>query len=240
MPAQTPRFPGFPPEGMQFLRSLKRNNRREWFQPRKQIYEERVKAPMVELVSAVNTALMSFAPAYVKEPSEAIYRVYRDTRFSNDKTPYKTHIGAIFPKRSLGKHGCAGFYFHVAPKEIEIAGGVYMPDREQLRAIRGHLAAHHEEFRAIVRDRRLRTLMGELQGEQLSRVPKGFCSEDPAADLLRYKQWLFWKMLDVDLATTPKMLPEIVKRFRAMFAFVEFLNVPLSPARRPGWRFHDV
>jgi len=107
-------FPGFPPEGLAFLRSLKRNNRREWFQPRKHIYDEKVRAPMVALVSALTAAMMKFAPDYVREPEAAIYRVYRDTRFSPDKTPYKTHVAAIFPRRGLDKHACAGLYFSVS------------------------------------------------------------------------------------------------------------------------------
>jgi len=212
---------------MKFLRSLERNNRREWFQPRKHIYEEQVRAPMVELVEALNAAMVSFAPDYIAELPGAVYRVYRDTRFSPDKTPYKTHIAAIFPRRGLQKHVCAGLYFSVSPEEIEVAGGVYMPTVEELRSIRLHLSEHHEEFRRLVKSRTLRRLMGELQGEQLARVPKGFCAEHPAADLVRYKQWLFFIPLEPALATTPALFGEILKRFRAMMPLMEFLNAPL-------------
>jgi uncharacterized protein (TIGR02453 family) len=225
-------FQGFPAEGIAFFRSLKRNNRREWFQPRKHIYEEQMKTPMMELVAAINTAMMRFAPDYVREPREAIYRIYRDTRFSANKTPYKTHIAAVFQKRGLSKHGAAGVYFSVSPEEIEVAGGVYMPEPDTLRTLRNHLAENHTEFRKIVRGRKLRELMGELKGEQLTRVPKGFCAEHPAADLVRYKQWLFWSMLDPALATSPKLLAEVVSRFRAMAPFLEFMNGPLAAAKR--------
>jgi uncharacterized protein (TIGR02453 family) len=225
-------FAGFPPEGLKFFASLARNNRREWFQPRKHIYEEQLKAPMVELVSALSAEMIRFAPDYVGEPAKAIYRIYRDTRFSKDKTPYKTHIAAIFPRRGLEKHGGGGLYFSVSAKEIEVAGGVYMPGPEALLAIRTHMAEHHEEFRKIIQARKLRTLMGELQGEQLSRVPKGFPREHAAADLLRYKQWLVWAMLDPKLATTPKLLPEVRQRFEAMMPLLEFLNRPLVGAKR--------
>jgi uncharacterized protein (TIGR02453 family) len=225
-------FAGFPEQGMQFFRSLARNNRREWFQPRKPIYDEQVKAPMAELVGALSAEMMRFAPEHVADPAKAIYRIYRDTRFSKDKTLYKTHIAAIFPRRGLEKHGGAGLYFSVSPKEIEVAGGVYMPGPETLLAIRTRLADHHEEFRAIIRGRTLRSLVGELHGEQLSRVPKGFPTSHPAADLVRYKQWLFYVMLDPTLATTPKLMPEIRKRFEAMMPFIEFLNGPLVRAKR--------
>ncbi len=223
----------FPAEGVRFLRALKRNNRREWFQPRKQVFETTVKAPMLELVGLVNKEMIRFAPDYVREPEEAIYRIYRDTRFSPDKTPYKTHIAAIFPRRGLGKHGCAGLYFAIEPEGVEVAGGVYMPDRDQLRVIREHLAQNHEEFRAILRSRTLRQFMGEMQGDQLSRPPKGFCAEHPAADLVRRKQWLYYLTLPPEIATTPALVSEIVKRFRVMMPFIEFLNRPLIANRHP-------
>jgi uncharacterized protein (DUF2461 family) len=114
-----------------------------------------------------------------------------------------------------------------------VAGGVYMPGPEELRAIRTYLVEHHAEFRKLSKVRGLRTLMGEVRGEQLSRVPKGFCAEHPAANLVRSKQWLFDITLDGGLAAGPQLLPELVKRFRAMTPFVEFLNRPLVQARRP-------
>jgi uncharacterized protein (TIGR02453 family) len=230
-------FAGFPPEGLKFFESLARNNRREWFQPRKLIYEEQLKAPMTELVTALTAGMMRFAPDYVADPAKAIYRIYRDTRFSKDKTPYKTHIAAIFPRRGLGKHSGGGLYFSVSAKEIEVAGGVYMPEPETLRAIRTHLAEHHEEFRKIVKARKLRTLLGELHGAQLSRVPKGFPCDHVAADLLRYKQWLVYAMLDPKLATTPRLLPEVRQRFEAMVPFLEFLNRPLVRERQHSTHF---
>ncbi len=225
-------FPGFSPEGMAFFRALKKNNKREWFQGRKQTFEEKVKAPMVELVTALNGAMMDFAPRHVADPQKAIYRIYRDTRFSRDKTPYKTHVAAVFPRHGLEKHACAGLYFSVSPEEIEVAGGVYMPGQEELLAIRSHLAERHGEFRRILRRKTFRDLMGELWGEQLSKAPKGFAAGHPAADLLRYKQWLVYVLLEPALATSAKLLPELVKRFRVMMPFVEFLNEPLLGLKR--------
>ncbi len=224
-------FPGFPPEAMSFFRGLKRNNNREWFQARKPIFDEKVRAPMERLVEAVNASLIRFAPDYVTEPGKAIYRIYRDTRFSRNRIPYKTQIAAVFTRRGLSKNGSAGLYFSVSPEEIEVAGGVYMPDREQLLAIRNCLAGQYAEFRRILARKGLRTLMGGLWGEQLSRVPKGFPAGHPADDLLRHKQWLVYVLLDPGIATTPDLTGEIVSRFRAMVPFVEFLNKPLSRKR---------
>jgi uncharacterized protein (TIGR02453 family) len=227
-----PGFPGFPTEGMAFLRALAKNNRREWFQPRKPIYDEKVKAPMLELVMRVTSAMLQFAPAYSGDPEKAIFRIYRDTRFSKDKTPYKTHIAAVFHRRGLNMHGGGGLYFAVSAKEVEVAGGIYRPAPDTLRAVRSHLAENHEELRTLIQDRALRRLLGDMQGEQLTRVPKGFPTEHPAADLLRHKQFMFYIMLDPALAATPKLEPEIVKRFRALTPFLEFLNAPLAKAKQ--------
>jgi len=222
-------FSGFPPAAFTFFRALARNNRREWFQPRKEIFDTQVRAPMLELVEALNAGLHKYAPAHVNDPKKAIYRIYRDTRFSNDKTPYKTHIAAIFPRRGFEKHVSAGFYCGISVKGIQVAGGIYMPGPPELLAIRTWLAENHEEFRKAARGPR--KLMGELQGTALQRVPKGFSAEHPAADLLKMKQWLYFTTLDANLAHSPKLAPELLKRFKAMLPAIEMLNTPLKSER---------
>jgi uncharacterized protein (TIGR02453 family) len=221
-------FPGFSDEALKFFRGLERNNRREWFQPRKELFEEKVRGPMLQLVEAINLGLARFAPEHVTEPNKAVYRIYRDTRFSPDKTPYKTHIAASFWHRKHEKHACAGYYFSVSHKEVEVAGGVYMPGPEQLLAIRQYLAEHSAEFQKSVNNRKLVALMEPLKGESLSRVPKGFRTDHPAADLIRMKQWLFYTSLDPAVATKPTLYGEVVERFRAMQPVIELLNRPLA------------
>jgi len=225
-------FSGFSREGIDFFRRLARNNRREWFLPRKAIFEEQVKQPMRELVEAIDAALARFAPEHVTDPERAIYRFYRDTRFSPDKSPYKDRIAATFPRRGLTRHEGASYYFSVSHKEVAIGGGVYLPTPETLAAIRRHIAGRHEDFRRIAAARTLRSLFGEMQGESLSRVPKGFPADHRAADLLRFKQFLFYVELPPEVALTPTLYDEIVKRFRAMAPFTDFLNAPLIGRRR--------
>ena len=224
-------FRGFPPEAMAFFRGLARNNKREWFQPRKHIYDEQVKAPMVELVMELDRAMLDFAPDYVTDPDKAIYRIYRDTRFSADKTPYKTHIAAIFARRGMEKHGAGSYYFSISHKEVEVGGGIYMPPPEALLAVRTHVAGHHTDFRRIAAASPVKRLFGAVQGEQLARLPKGFSTDHPAADLLRFKQYLLFTTLDPAVVTTPKLLPELEKRFRAIAPFLDFLNAPLDRKR---------
>ena len=227
-------FEGFPPEALRFFRGLARNNRREWFQPRKELFDQHVKEPMLTLVTAINGELARFAPDYVTEPNKAVFRIYRDTRFAHDKTPYKDHIAASFGPRGLQKKGAGSFFFSVNHKEIEIAGGVYHPSPEAMMAIRTHISETHEEFRRLLANRKLRGLLGELKGETLSRVPKGFDAAHPAADLIKHKDWILFDSLDPALAATPGLLTELVARFRAIVPVLDYLNAPLRARKTPA------
>ena len=221
-------FPGFPKEGIAFLRTLKKNNDREWFAPRKAIFEATVKQPMIELVSAIHREMMRFAPEYVGDPAKCVHRIYRDTRFSKDKTPYKTFVSALFLRNGFDKYsGSAGYYFSVSPTEIEVAGGVYAPDRDVLLAVREYIAENHKQFRATFQTPKVKKLFGDLWGESLARMPKGFDPEHPAADLIRRKHFVLSAGIDPKVATTAKLLPEIVTRLEAVTPFVDFLNRPL-------------
>ncbi len=220
-------FPGFPNEFLTFFRGLERNNNRDWFQKRKDLYESAVKAPMLELIEALNRHFFRFASQYITDPKCSMFRIYRDTRFSNDKTPYKLHAAAQFMRRGLARNQGGAFYFHVSAKEVEIAAGMYMPGSEELRAVRRHLAAQPEAFRKLITDRKLVSKMGALRGEQLTRPPREFTPDDPAADLVRYKQWYFDLQLPAEVATTPALEKELATRFERMAPFVEFLNAAL-------------
>jgi uncharacterized protein (TIGR02453 family) len=221
-------FEGFSKDALKFLKALKKNNTREWFQPRKEEYERLWRTPMIELVAALQAELMKFAPEHVQDPAKAVLRVYRDTRFSNNKTPYKTYVAAALRRSGLSKDGSGVFYFHIDESGLFIAGGVYAPMPDELRAIREYLAEHYEQFFKMTGVAKFKSLAGELHGETLTRVPKGFDAEHPAADLLRRKQFYFDVQLGLEVVTTPAIYTELVKRFKAMAPAVDFLNIPLK------------
>jgi uncharacterized protein (TIGR02453 family) len=223
-------FPGFPPDALKFFRGLKRNNHRDWFQPRKEIFESKVKAPMIQLVESINAALEKFAPDYMNDPKKAVYRIYRDLRFSADKSPYKTHLAAIFPKRGGERGSTPGFYFHISAKQIAIAGGLYEPQPDQLYAVRSWLAENHAKFLKVVKT--VEKTMGPMQGESLRRIPKGFDAAHPAAELLKKKQWVFYASLPAVLATSPKFEAELIQRFKALLPVMELLNTAVSSAKK--------
>jgi uncharacterized protein (TIGR02453 family) len=232
-------FPGFPKEAVAFFRGLARNNNRDWFLPRKPIFDEKVKEPMRQLVEALNVEIRRFAPLHVAEPNKAIYRIYRDTRFSKDKKPYKEHLAAHFPRQGMGRDGAAGYYLAVSHKAVAVGGGIYMATPEMLRTLRNHIAERPAEFRKLIGSKTLRELFGEMHGDVLSRVPKGFAADHPAADLLRYKQYVFYVEMPPDLVTSPELFGEVRKRFQALTPLLNFLNAPLA-AERPKARAEEL
>jgi uncharacterized protein (TIGR02453 family) len=216
----------FTPKTLTFLRALKRNNDREWFKARKDEYEQHVRGPMVQLLARLAEDFRSFAPELVADPKISMYRIYRDTRFSADKTPLKTHVAAHFPNRELRKSG-AGLYLHVAPTEVWVGGGLYMPEISELQAIREHIGRNHAQLHRIVTSPSFKKTVGRLEGEQLTRVPRGFLKDHPAAHYLRFRQFLAGREYPVQFACDGRFYSEVLKVFRQVAPLVRFLNEPL-------------
>ena len=219
-------FKGFPPAALTFLADLKQHNNRPWFQARKDLYERCVKAPMSELIASIEEAFRSFAPEMVADPRTSLYRIYRDTRFSPDKSPYKTHVAAVFPVRGLPKNAGPGLYLHISPEELLIGGGMYMPEPQVLRAVREQIVASPNEFLAILQARPFRKIFGELEGERLRTMPKGFSADSEAAEYIRYKQFLFAKVFAPKVATTARLLPAILECFQTGMPLIRLLAQP--------------
>lgn len=222
----------FSNEALKFLRGLKRNNDREWFAARKDIYERELKAPMLTLVAEINDAMIDFAPENVRAPQKAIMRIYRDIRFSKDKRPYKIHQGVWWARQGMEKTSGGGFYFDVSGTEVTIAAGTFMPEREQLLAIRRYLVDHHGELRRLLTAKKLNAAMQQIDGQRLTRAPKGFAVDDPALDLLLCKQWGVIAKLPAEFALRPTLVKDIVAHFKLAAPVVTLLNAPLIPKPR--------
>lgn len=217
----------FSSEALAFLRALKRHNDREWFKPRKERYQSLLHEPMAALVERLAIDFRSFAPDLVASPKTSLYRIYRDTRFSENKAPYKTHIAAVFPRRGLPKHQGAGLYFEVAPDGVWIGGGMYAPDTSQLHAVREHIAADVGRLRAIVESPGFKRAVGTLDGERLQRVPRGFPKDHEGAAYLRYRQFLAGREMPAAFATSPRFYGGVLNVFRKVAPLIRFLNEPL-------------
>jgi uncharacterized protein (TIGR02453 family) len=227
----------FTKKTLSFLRSLKRNNDRDWFRANRDAYDAHVHAPMAACIHRLAHDFQRFAPELACDPKTSMFPPWRDTRFSEDKTPLKTHVAATFPYRALGRMNGAGLYFEVAPRWVWIGGGMYAPDTSQLQALREHIAAHHRQLETIVNAAGFKRL-GGLQGDRLTRVPRGYAKDHPAAHYLQFKQFLGFREEAADFATRADFYKQLVATFKQLTPLVRFLNEPILEMRRTENRPH--
>lgn len=209
-----------------FLRKLKKNNDRAWFHAHRDEYERDVRAPMVAIVERLAGDLPSFARDLVADPKVSLFRPWRDTRFSENKAPLKTNIAAVFPHRRLGRMAGAGLYFEVATTWVWIGGGVYAPDSGPLHAIREHIVSHRRRFDRLVQAPAFMKL-GGLQGDTLTRVPRGWPKDHPAAAHLKHKQFLGFREEPAAFAARPDFYKQLLTTMKVLAPLVAFLNEPL-------------
>jgi uncharacterized protein (TIGR02453 family) len=215
MATTTETFAGFEPAAIQFLADLAANNDRAWFQPRKADYERLLKRPLEALCVALDERFRARGIPLVADPAKAPFRIYRDTRFAKDKSPYKRNVGASFPWATGGGeprvHG-AGGYFHLEPGEIFVGGGMWHPEKPRLDAWRRAVVAEPERITAIIEESSFVATFGGLSSGddyRLKRVPAGYSPDHPAADLLKLKDIVFGRRL-ADAEATSSALPDTI------------------------------
>lgn len=212
----------FPAEGLAFLRALEANNDRAWFEANRAVFEGRVRAPMLAVVHAIERRLDAFAPGF----AGSLARIHRDLRFSGDKSPYKTQMTAVFAREGRGRGESAVFRLRVHGAGAEVAGGLVTPGGAQLRRLREALAEEHPFVRELVAG--LRASMGELRGELLQRVPKGFRADHPAGDLLRRRQLFFAVDLPAERVTGDRFVDDVAQRFEALAPLARWIDHELG------------
>lgn len=219
----------FTDQTVAFLEALKRNNDREWFNAHKPDYEAHVRAPMLAIIERLSQDFPRIAPDLAATP-RSMYRIYRDTRFSPDKTPYKTHVAAAFTHRTLPRQESAALYFHFAPGQLWIGAGLYAPGTPRLHRIRQHIAADPDRFRRLVESPAFRR-RGGVHGTKLQRMPRGFPADHELAEHLKLKQFLAGgEERNPDIALGARFYRTLLRRFETLAPFVEFLNAPLVAA----------
>ena len=228
-------FHGFPAASFTFLRGLKRHNARPWFEARRDVYEAAVRDPMRALIEAVDLKLARLAPEIVGDPRKSMFRIHRDIRFSNDKSPYKTWASAWFFHRDAGKgvgqeaHGGAGFYFHLEPGGCEVAGGLWMPEKNALAKVRDGIVADPDGFERAITDPAFKRTFKRLSPQAvLTRTPRGYPADHPAERWLRYKSFTSTVAL-TDLQVRSPRLPDLIAtRYAALVPLVRWLNSALG------------
>jgi uncharacterized protein (TIGR02453 family) len=229
-------FRGFRPAALTFLRSLKRTNTREWFQAHRDDYEAEVRAPLAALVEEMDVRFAELAPEIVGDPKRSLFRIHRDVRFSSYKAPYKTNAACWFYHGDAGRgvgsttpHGGAGFYFHMEPGGSMIGGGIWMPPRQTLTRLRERIDEEHGSLRRILRDPALAKRFGALdETAKLTRMPRGYTDDHPAADLLRHQSFTVGRTLS-DAEVLGPRLPDVLARdYARLVPFVRWFNGALG------------
>jgi len=229
--AEPDRFEGFGPGALRFLRALARNNRKEWFEAHREQYDTELKRPMMALIEEVDVRLAALAPEIVGT-KKSLFRIHRDVRFSKDKRPYKTHAACWFYHRDAGRavgenaaHGGAGFYFHFAPGEAFLGGGVWMPPRTALLRIRGAIAEAPEVFTDLVTARAFTRRFGSLEREHMrQRMPRGYAPEHPAGEWLRFQSFTAGRPLDDAALGNRRLIDTLLKDYAVLLPFVRWIN----------------
>ena len=234
MAIATSTFNGFRPEAIDFLADLASNNDREWFNPRKADYERLLKEPLEAMVAALAERLEARDIPLQADPKRSIFRIYRDTRFSKDKSPYKTHLGASFPWLERSGEGTMvvadgsahanGGYFNFQPGEMYVGGGMWMAEKPRLDAFRRAIVEDPDRVRAALEEPGFKAAFGTVTAhEHLKRVPAGLPVDHPMAELFRYKDVVFGRRLSDAEVFSPSLPDTIADAFAAGMPVFRFL-----------------
>lgn len=224
-------FPGFPQDLFRFLTDLGDNNNREWFNTNKDRYHAAVADPVCDFIQAMAPRLRRISTRYVADPRPhggSMFRIYRDTRFSKDKRPYKQNVGCQF-RHEAGKDAHApGFYVHIATDEIFFGGGVWRPPNPVLDKIRAAIVAQPDRWKKITHDKAFIKRFDGVHGDGLKRPPSGYDADHPYIDDLKRKTFFAMQSVTRETATSPRLITEITGAFKTASPFMEFLTTSLG------------
>jgi uncharacterized protein (TIGR02453 family) len=229
-------FTGVRPAALTFLRALRRNNTREWFERHRATYDAEVRAPLAALVEEVDVRLAAVAPEIVGDPKRSLFRIHRDVRFSADKSPYKTQAACWFHHRDAGRglagaatpHGGAGFYFDMGPAGVSLGGGIWMPPRPTLNRIRDRIDEEHASLDRLLRAPAARRYGGLAEQAMLTRMPRGYDAEHPAAALLRHQSFTVGRTMTERELLDARLPALLVRDYARILPLVRWLNGALG------------
>ncbi len=209
----------------EFLKQLKKNNDRDWFNKHK----ERYLAEQANVIAFADDLLNEMNKHDVIENESGkkmLFRIYRDVRFSKDKAPFKTCFSGNLKRATKARRG--SYYFHIEPGNSFAGGGFWEPNPDDLKRIREEISADPKPMRKILANKAVKTYFGDLYGEQLKTTPKGFSPDDPALDLLRFKQFTFIRHFTDKEVLAPAFLKELNATFKAMRPFLDYMSEVLT------------
>lgn len=216
------------PPTLKFLKLLAKNNNKVWFDEHKSDYQN-AKADYESVVQQIIDGLAKQEPVLIGlQVKDCTFRIYKDTRFSKDKTPYKTNMGASFAPGGR-KTPRPGYYFHLEPGGNSFAGGgLWMPEAPVLKKVRQEIDYNFEEFQQIISNKEFIRYFGKIEGESLKTAPQGYLPDNPAIAYLKLKSFTVWHHISDDAALQPALVREILKIFSVMQPFVKFMDRALD------------
>lgn len=220
-------FEGFSKDFFKFFRDLKKNNNRDWFEANKDRYKAVVVAPLQDFIVALQPKLAKLSANFKCDPRPnggSMFRIYRDTRFSKDKTPYKTNAGLQFRHVGGGDFRAPGFYLHLAPGEIFYGGGMYMPEPPALLAVRTAIAESPAAWKKVLTAASVTRAFGGLSDiESLAKPPRGFAPDHPFIEDIKRKSFFVTQESNEDAAAKPAFVNDVAKAFADAAPLMQFL-----------------
>lgn len=215
------------PETLTFLKNLTVNNNREWFNENKAAYTE-AQENVITFLDGLIKEMSGFDEELGKiDGKKSLFRIYRDTRFSKDKSPYKTNFGASLGMGKGSQKG--GYYLHLEPGKSFLAGGIYMPESSVLKEVRKEISLYSDDFLKIINQKEFKKHFPELdQDDKLKKIPQGFEKEDPMGEYLKLKNFIVIYYLKDEEILDKKAIKNITKIFKLMKPFNDFLNAPFQ------------
>lgn len=212
------------PSTLQFLKALKKNNNKEWFDKNRDKYENAKQDYLVFVAEVLDGLKLKDTTLQFLEPKQCVFRINRDVRFSKNKDPYKTNFGASFSKGAK-KIDCAGYYFHLEPGACFIAGGYWMPMAPELKKIRQEIDYNYKEFKNIINNKKFKSTYGALTNtEKLSRPPKGYEIDNPAIEFLKLKSFVVSMKISDNEVLNKHIVKKVITHFETLTPLVHFMN----------------
>ena len=215
-------------ELFKFLKELQANNNRDWFQENKPRYDV-LRKDFVNVVQQLIDKIAIFDPEIAGlDAKSCIYRIYRDIRFSHDKTPYKTHFGAYMTGYGGRTSPYGGYYLHIEPGNSLVSGGVWCPEPAMLKQLRHDIYDNIDEFTTIIGNKKFKKVYGELEGEVLKRIPEGFPKDSPYENILKHKNFVVSSMKPEEFFYSRNWMDEVADDFSILYPFNKFLNYTIG------------
>jgi uncharacterized protein (TIGR02453 family) len=218
------------PSTLKFLKDLKKNNNKPWFDKNRSRYEAARNDFETFIQNLIDKHSKNDPDLKELQAKKCLFRINRDIRFSKDKTPYKKNFAASLDKGGK-KSGFAGYYFHLEPGKTFLAGGIWMPPADKMKKVRQEIDYCLDEFKKIVESRKFKAVYGDLytgEGVRLAKIPHGFEKDNPAADYLKFRSWLVLSDIPDSFLTSKDLVKKTVDDFLIMQPFIKFLNRPLE------------